>query len=259
MSSGPKILIYDIETSPILSYVWGLYDQSPGLDMIHKDWHLMSWAAKWYKDKTMVYRDQRKAKNVEDDKEIVTALWKLLDAADVVVTQNGKHFDDKKMNARFAIHGLPPPSPYKNIDTLLLAKRRFGFTSNKLAYMTEKLCTKYKKLKHKKFPGFELWKECLLGNQQAWDEMGKYNRHDVLALEELYTKLAPWETTINLSPYYSTPGVCPSCGSKSLQKRGFAYTQMHQYQQYRCNGCGAWARGGKSFKEGPKMKRGIYA
>lgn len=59
--------------------------------------------------------------------------------------------------------------------------------------MTDKFCKKYKKLKHKKFPGHELWKECLKGNKEAWNEMRKYNIHDVLATEELYNVLKQWD------------------------------------------------------------------
>ena len=56
---------------------------------------------------------------------------------------------------------------------MLIAKECFGFTSNKLEYMTDKLCKKYKKLKHGKYAGFELWKECLHGNMDAWQGDGR--------------------------------------------------------------------------------------
>lgn len=95
----------------------------------------------------------------------------MLDEADIVITQNGRKFDQKKLNARFILNGFKPPSSYKHIDTLVIARKHFGFTSNKLKYMTDKLCTKYKKLDHSKFPGMELWRECLKGNSEAWTEM----------------------------------------------------------------------------------------
>ena len=59
---------------------------------------------------------------------------------------NRKAVDNKKLNARFMLNGMQPPSSFRNIDTKILAKRYFGFTSNKLAYLTDKLCKKYKKL-----------------------------------------------------------------------------------------------------------------
>jgi hypothetical protein len=57
--------------------------------------------------------------------------------------------------------------------------------------MTDKLCTTHKKKRHAKFPGFELWRECLAGNHEAWDEMREYNIDDVLSLEELYLVMRP--------------------------------------------------------------------
>jgi uncharacterized protein YprB with RNaseH-like and TPR domain len=125
-------------------------------------------------------------------RKILRDLWKLLDEADIVITQNGKNFDTPKLNARFIEHGMKPPSPYKHLDTYQIARSAAKFTSNKLEYLTEKLCTKYKKLKHEKFPGFALWAECLKGNVAAWNEMRRYNKHDVLATEELYMKIRAW-------------------------------------------------------------------
>src|ERR1700722_10331801 len=145
-----KVLLFDIETAPIIGYVWGLWDQTVGLNQIKSDWHLLSWSAKWLDDPAskVMYMDQRNEKNIENDKNILKALWKLLDAADVVITQNGIRFDSKKVNARFILNGMKPPSSYKHIDTCKIASRVFGFTSNKLEYLTDKLNTKYKKLKH---------------------------------------------------------------------------------------------------------------
>ena len=240
--STPKILFLDVETAPLLGYVWQLWDQNVGLNQIHTDWNLLSWAAKWEGDTSVMYQDLRAFPKKDNDKPILSRLWELLDEADIIVTQNGKKFDEKKINARFIMQGFKPPSPFRHVDTLQLAKKRFGFTSNKLEYMSDKLCTKYKKLAHKMFPGFELWRECLANNQAAWREMEKYNKHDVLALEELYTKLAPWGTGVSLETYGDGPKQTCTCGGTSFVRRGFQYTKVGKYQQLRCQGCGAWSR-----------------
>lgn len=191
----PKILIFDIETAPILAHVWGLFDQNVGLNQIQSDWHVLSWAAKWAGDppSKVMYQDQRNAKDVTNDKKILQSIRELLDQADLVITQNGIKFDSKKLNARFLFHEIKSPSSYRHRDTLKMAKKHFNLTSYKLEYMTDKFCKKYKKQKHKKYPGHELWKECLRGNKEAWKEMQKYNIHDVLATEELYNVLKQWD------------------------------------------------------------------
>ncbi len=239
--NGPKVLIFDIETAPIIAYVWGLWENNVALNQIHSDWHVLSWSAKWLGDppSKIMYADQRRAKNIEQDKDILVKIWVLLNQADIVITQNGKKFDQKKLNARFILNGMKPPSSFRHIDTLVLAKKHFAFTSNKLEYMSDKLCTKYKKLKHSQFSGFELWKECLAGNIKAWREMEKYNKHDVLALEELYNKMIPWDQSINFSSYSDEDEHVCSCGSTDMIRNGCSYSNLGKFQRYQCSNCGA--------------------
>jgi len=244
-STGPKVLFIDIETRPILAHVWGCWDQNVALNQIASDWSILSFSAKWRGDppSKIIYHDVSKQKDIENDLPLLKVLWKLLDAADVVVTQNGIKFDKKKVFARFAIHGMRPPSPVKMVDTLVIARRNFGFTSNKLEHLTDKLTKKYKKLKHEKFSGFELWRECMKGNKEAWAEMKKYNMYDVLALEELYEVLRPWDNSVNFSLYTDSNEAVCGCGSTEFTKRGHAYTSLGKYQRYQCTECGAWSRG----------------
>ena len=236
----PKVLIFDIETSPITAYVWGLWDQRVGLNMIKEDWYVMSFAAKWLNDKPRdtMYFDQRGMIPQNDDIILLKAIWALLDEADIVITQNGKRFDQKKLNARFILQGLPPVSSFRHIDTLQIAKKHFAFTSNKLEYMTDKLCVKYKKLKHGKFGGFSLWKECMDDNPLAWKEMEKYNKYDVLSLEELYYKLIPFENGINFNVYHDGPDHICKCGSNSISENGFFFSNTGKFQRYKCDKCG---------------------
>ncbi len=242
---GPKILLLDIETAPIEAYVWGLWDNNVALNQIQSDWHVLSWAAKWLDDpdSKIMYMSQRNARNMKDDRTILKAIWKLMDQADIIIYQNGRSFDQKKLQARFVLLGMDPPSSFKNIDTKLLASKHFAFSSNKLEYMTDKLCKKYKKMKHGKFPGMELWVECLKGNPEAWDEMEKYNKYDILSLQELYWILVRWDDRINFSLYYDDPENhrC-KCGSVEFKKQGWHYTGIGKFQRYRCKGCGAETR-----------------
>lgn len=238
-SYAPKILVLDIETAPILAYVWGLFDQNIGLSQIHKDWYVMSWAAKWVGSKEVYYSDQRNEKNIENDSKMLKKIWSLLDEADVIITQNGIKFDNKKLNARFVSHKMPPPSSFRHIDTLRIAKKYFAFTSNKLEYMTHTFNKKYKKLKHARFAGFELWSECLKGNVKAWQEMEKYNRYDVLALEELYLNtLRKWDQSINFNVFSDSFQNRCTCGSVDFKDKGFRFTNTGKFQKSVCALCG---------------------
>lgn len=230
----------DIETAALRAYAWGLFDQNIGLNQIECDWHIISWAAKWIDKPKLFYMDQRHEKNVENDKKILKGIWNLMDEADVIVSQNGKAFDIKKLNARFVIHGMPPPSPFQQIDTRILAKRHFAFTSTKLEYLSDKLC-KHKKMKTKEFQGFDLWKECLRGNIRAWNELKLYNCRDVIATEELYKRLAPWGTSVNLNVFDSVEQFrCKECGSKNVSRNGTRSNRTGKYARFVCRDCHAW-------------------
>lgn len=236
----PKILAIDIETSPIISYTWGLFDQNVSLEQVKEDWSVLAVCAKWVGEKEVFYWDTRNEKNVRNDKKLLQKVWNLLDEADIVLGQNSKNFDVKKLYARFVLNGMKPPSSFKQIDTCLIARNKFGFTSNKLQYLSEKLNKKYKKLTNRgKYSGFQLWKACLAKDKKAWDEMKRYNCHDVLSLEELYTKLIPWDSSINFSLYNDSLEYICSCGSKEFKKNGFAYTSQGKFQRHSCSKCGS--------------------
>ncbi len=137
---------------------------------------------------------------------------------------------------------------------MLIAKKHFAFTSNKLAYMSDKFCKKYKKLKPTKFPGFTMWLECLANNLEAWKEMEKYNKHDVLALEELYYRLIPWDNSLNFNLYIDDPSLVCSCGSTDFRNKGYVYTSTGKYSRHKCNECGAESRGKENLFSKDKRK-----
>lgn len=197
----------------------------------------MAYAAKWYGEDKIFYKDQRKKKNIEDDSALLKEVWNLIDSADILLTQNGKSFDLKKLNARFVMSGMKPPSSYRHLDTLCIARKHFGFTSNKLEYLTNKLCTKYRKLTHSKYPGFDLWKQCMAGNTDAWNEMRRYNIHDILSTEELYTKLQAWDTSIDFSAYREDNKIVCACGHTKFSKNGFFWSGTGKFQRFKCIKC----------------------
>lgn len=239
----PKILTLDIETAPIEGFVWSLWKQNIGISQITTEWSLLSYAAKWLHQKRVIYRDNRDREDPRDDAVLMEELWNLLNEADIIIAQNGIKFDLRKIRARFVLLGFKPHSPVRVVDTLLEARKAFAFTSNKLEWLSDKLSTRPKS-KHKKFPGFELWSECLKHNIAAWNEMRKYNITDVKGTEEVYLRIRPWvQGHPNIALYDEDDHAlrCPACGSDNIKQDGHAYTQVGQYYRYVCE-CGAWSR-----------------
>lgn len=242
MLNKPKILTLDIETAPITAYTWGLWKQNIGLNQIKTDWHLLAWAAKWLGEKQVHYMDNRNAKDITDDKHLLIELIKLLNHADIVITQNGEQFDLKKISARAVINGLSPIKPCASTDILKEGRKVFSFTSHKLEYVSDKINKKYKKFKHEKYSGFELWSAILKGDKKAWCEMETYTKYDVLSTEEIYTIIQGWIATQALSSFHDDSQMRCRCGSVSLTKKGFAFTPAGKYQIYHCKDCGKWPR-----------------
>jgi hypothetical protein len=243
-----KILLFDLETTPNLGYIWGKYEQ----DVLEftRDWYILTFAYKWLGEKTThayaLTDFKTYKKEPENDRELVQKLWTLFDEADIIIAHNGDEFDIKKAQAKFVQHQLPPPTPFKTIDTKKIAKRYFKFDSNKLDDLGG-----YLNLGHKiQTGGFELWKGCMKGEKKAWKKMVRYNKQDVVLLEKVYLTLRPWtDNHPNLNLLNETQG-CPVCGGTHLQRRGYRLTRSSKFIRYQCQDCGAWSSGaGEKLKE----------
>lgn len=238
-----KIILFDIETAPNLGWFWEMWETNP--IGIKTNWHLLSFSWKYLGDERVHthslpdYPEYKKDK--DDDSALARHLWEILDYADIVIAHNGDKFDVKKANARFIFHKLKPPTPYKTIDTLKVARKHFKFDSNKLDSLGKYLGVG-EKLPH---TGAHLWFGCMSGDKESWKLMKKYNEQDVMLLEKVYLQLRPWMTTHpNVNIYDEFQDSCPTCGAK-VEKRGFGYAQLSSYQRYCCKNpkCGAWSRG----------------
>lgn len=235
-----RILAIDIETSPNLAYVWGLWDQNVNLGQLVESGEMLCWAAKWIGEDEILFA----SKFHGTKKAMVNKAWKLLDEADVVLHFNGRRFDVPWLQREFLEFGLLPPSPFKHIDLLDTCKRQFRFPSNKLEYVSKRLGLEGK-IKHE---GFELWVKCMAGDADAWERMKEYNVRDVTELEELYAILKPWIKSHPSHGAMTGEDVCPKCGCVELQKRGYSYTGQSKFQRFQCKGCGAYSRSTKSIE-----------
>mgnify|MGYP001366378229 CR=1 FL=1 len=245
-----KILLLDIETSPVIAYQWAtsLYNSSIHIGQLIQDTYMLSFAVKWLGDKDITYHDQSSVKEKKNDYKLCLKLRDILSEADIVVAHNGRAFDMKFINSRFVAWGIDPPSPYQQIDTCESAKKHFGFTYNSLEHLAIALKCKHKKLKHDKYDGISLWIECLAGNKDAWAEMKKYNINDILALEDIYVKLRPYivgHPNLGIFVDINDP-ICPKCGGY-VTRRGEYKNRTNVYYRYVCKTCAGWSRGRKSI------------
>jgi DNA polymerase elongation subunit (family B) len=239
----PRILLIDIETSPLIVYAWSLFDKYIPVGNIVEPGHTLCFAAKWLGEKEVIYDSVDKSRPGD----MIRRVWKLLDEADAVVHYNGKRFDIPVLESEFLLHKLKPPSPTPQID-LLQTARRFRLPSRKLDYISKRLGLG-QKVQHK---GMELWRQCMAGDSAAWKIMERYNRQDVKLLEDLYHVLLPWikgHPNMSLYRHNEDDEVCPYCGSKHIRWKGYRVTATGRYRRFVCNDCGGWGQANVRDKE----------
>lgn len=240
-----RILQIDIETSPNLAYVWGIWDQNISLSQLIEPSEVMCFAAKWFGDSDDEIIFSSSYHN--GFKQMILTAHELYEEADVVVTYNGKNFDNKHLLREMILQGLTPPSPWKDIDLLSVVRSRFKFQSNKLDFVAEQLGLG-NKVKHS---GFQLWRDCVAGEgdvkKQAWEDMKNYNLGDVILQEKVYQRLLPWiKNHPVVSPVDDNSLVCPRCGSFDLTPEGTHSPSLLTYERLRCNVCTGLVQNTKS-------------
>lgn len=246
----PKILLFDIETSLIQAYVWGLWKQNISINQVIEDWYVICWSAKWYGDQDVFnssvhdYELPLSGRYKDNERYVVEALWKCLDEADIIVAYNGKSFDRKKMNFKFFEYGLPEPSPYKLVDPMLIVKDNFSITSAKMDYVA-RYVESLESGKHE--TNINLWVACMNNDVQSLDYMLSYCDQDIEVLEHVYDAVKHWDkNSPQMMMYYDDDQMrCNSCGSVHLTKleNKAAYTSLSKFDVYRCDDCSKVMRG----------------
>lgn len=240
--STARILTIDIETTPNVAHVWGLFDVTVSLNQIVEVGRVFCFAAKWYgEDEVQFFSDWN-----DGHEGMVRAAWDLLNEADYVVSYNGRQFDMKHLRREFVLLGLPAPLPWRDVDLLQVVRRQFRFASNKLDFVAQQLGVGGK-VKHE---GHDLWKLCLEGDRDAWGRMEEYNRGDVVLTEGVFVRLLPWlGSTLNLALYAPDSAgefagvTCPACGAHDcLEPAGDVATPQTRFVAYRCSECGSLSR-----------------
>jgi len=233
----PKILALDLETSPNLAHVWGLWQQNVGLNQLLESTEVICFGAKWLGGDEVIFRSV-----FHDGKQtMLQEVWDLLNEADAVMGWNSKGFDIKHLNREFIENGFLPPSPHIDLDLMNISKAKFRFPSNKLDYFVQNLGIGAK-VKHE---GHTLWVKCMAGDPVAWEEMKAYQIQDVEVLFGVYEKLLPWiDGHPNMALFSGEAEACPNCGSTNLRSAGTTTTNASIFPRYVCE-CGKWSRGAK--------------
>lgn len=240
-----RVLLFDLEVSrDIVAGYGNKYDFRVVKTIKHQE--LMCFAWKWLGESKIHYLSRH---DVATQYDLANALRKLLDEADVVIAHNAAKFDVRMANRFFVSNRIAPPSPFKTIDTLRIARSSFKFQSNSLNDLAE-----YLDLGKKESITYANLEDDFMTDwpeNKTLKQMEKYNKQDIVLLESIYHTLRPFmRNHPNMGDITQTDHVCPQCGGKNLERRGFTTLRAGKKQRYQCKDDGSWSSEAKINTEG---------
>lgn len=220
----PKILCFDIE--------------SCGVNALRADLgFVVVFGWKWVGEKkahSITISKERLKKF--DDSQLLREAHLLMEEADLLVGHYASVFDRRFLQGRLLINKLAPIPATKIRDTCMIARSVANFSSNRLKHLANILDLRHKKLENG-WP--KSWFKVMTGDMVALKAMAHYCEGDVLALEELYMRLRPFDN--NHPRLHDGKLECPVDKGRVIY-RGFAYVNDKKYRRYVCTSCGKWGR-----------------
>lgn len=237
----PKVLFYDLETSPLKAYIWSLGKQvvrHGQLDKAYAQYGIIC--------VTYCWNNNKKAQSIDwgyeqqDTGLLVERFDEIINSADIVIGKNNNRFDNKMLNSARMFAGLKGmPEWLKKTDDLEAQMRRnFRLPSHSLDYISEQLgCGG--KIKMEMQDWIDIVERTDRG-EQALKKMLRYGKKDVEDTRSLWYKLYE-----HFTPKFDEGLLCCiECGSYSYRKSGINYTQQGAKQRYKCVKCGTRFIGG---------------
>ena len=230
----PKILIYDIETSPMLAWIWRIGNKiSVSHSQIEALGDIICICYKWVGGKETYALDWG-AK--QDSTRMLKDFEKVIKDADVVIAHNGDRFDVKHINTQRLLKGLDPLAWPTSEDTLKMLRRHFTFPCFKLDFLSGLLTGSGKDKME-----FQDWISIVRDkDEKALAKMIKYCKKDVRQLEQVFLSTKKYLTPIAHRGIIiqGDRDSCPSCGSLDRIKNGSKIKRTGRHQTYQCKDCG---------------------
>lgn len=236
----PKILFFDIETSPLLAYVWRLGEQVVYHHQLAKQGRSYGIICISY-----AWNDNSPVKTIDwgyqaqDTAKVIREFDKIIKQADVAIGKNNNRFDEKHINAQRMLKGLPPMPEWTAYtdDLERQIRKHFIFPSMSLDYISKELG-----LGGKSKMEFQNWVDIVeRKNEKSFKKMLEYNRKDVADTRTIWNKIAPHVTPkLNQATFYGDFR-CINCGCQDLKKDGIRRNGKTTYQTFFCKGHNGYA------------------
>lgn len=236
----PKVLFFDIETSPCLAWVWKTGKQYIDYKQLKESqlFNIICICYKFEGDKKVGsldwgYKEQNSSKMVEE-------FGKIAETADIIIGHNADRFDIRQINTQRLLNEQAPIAWPTSEDTLKQLRKYFYLPSYSLDYVS-KLLTGSGKDKME----FQDWINIVeRKDEKSFTKMIKYCKNDVLKLEEVFEQIKVYCKPKAHAGIIIGNGKhsCERCGSLRFRLDGMRYTARGSRQSYECMDCGKkWA------------------
>lgn len=229
----PKTLLFDIETAPILAWIWNTGKQFVTHDQL-KDGqksNIICICYKWAHERKVHSLDW--GYHAQCSYDMLERFGEEVAKADLIIGQNSDRFDIRHINTQRLLNDMPPISWPTSEDTLKQLRKYFYLPSYRLDYVA-KLLTGSGKDKM----AFSDWVNIVeRKDKKAFHRMIKYCCKDVLALEAVWKKIkAHCKAKVSAATIVGD-ACCPRCGTSDPICDGFKYLVSGKYQRFQCVKC----------------------
>ena len=235
----PKILFYDIETSPLKAWVWRLGKQLVLHHQLVDDYKMYGIICISY-----CWNDNKKAKNInwgknQDTSKVIKEFDKIIKQADITIGKNSDSFDLRHINSHRMLNnqpGMPDWAMYTD-DVEKQIRKHFYLPSYSLNYFSELIG-----LGGKDKIEFQDWIKIVEENDdKSLKKMIKYCNKDVTDTRKAWYKILPHITPRFNMATFNNSLCCKVCGSKSIHKNGTRIRGKTKYQSFHCKDHGGYA------------------
>jgi hypothetical protein len=239
-----KTLIFDVETKPVLAWIWRTGKQYITHDQIKRDqkFDIICICWKWDGESKIHSLDWGIKK--QNSYDMIEKFSKVIETADVCIAHNADKFDIKQINTQRLLHGQGPIAWPTSEDTLKQIRKYFALPSYSLDYLS-KLLTGAGKDRME----FRDWIDIVADKKpKALKKMIKYCKRDVLLLQKSWDKIKAFcEPKASAAITSGNLEGCPRCSSLDKTREGYKILRAGKYQRYQCKSCGfKWRDGKKS-------------
>jgi DNA polymerase elongation subunit (family B) len=253
MKRKPRILFFDIETSPVRAWTFSLGKQHIGHSQIVEGDRIDIICITYCWETGPAYSIDWGFEE-QDSSKVIMEFDKVVKEADIIIGQNSDSFDVKHINTQRMLHKLPPMPDWADCtdDTLKQMKRFFKFPTNRLDYVSELLG----------FGGkvnmcMQDWINIVeKRDERALDKMIRYGKKDVVDTRKIFNRIKPYiKPKFNMATFYQE-NVCVHCGSDRIKKNGTRISGKTKYQFFYCHSHNGYAGKAPMNKDGGYGKLG---